>query len=78
MRIGSAVAALITVVAIILGSSAIYVIPEGQQAVITQFGKPIKAVIEAGPNLKLPFMQEVNRLEKRLLPWDGAPNNTEE
>ena len=75
MKIGSAVIVLILVVAFILGSSSIYVIPEGQQAVITQFGRLVKAVTESGLQWKLPFIQDVNRLEKRLLPWDGEPQN---
>jgi len=50
-----------------------YVIPEGQQAVVLQFGDPVRADTEAGLHFKLPFVQDVQRLEKRLLPWDGDP-----
>lgn len=75
MNIRTLMGPVIFVVVIIVGRSAIYVIPEGQQAVVTEFGKPVKAVTEAGPYWKIPFIQEVNRLEKRLLPWDGDPQN---
>ncbi|MHC4698687.1 MAG: protease modulator HflC [Planctomycetota bacterium] len=75
MKATSAAIILIVVVVLILTKSTIYVIPEGQQAVITQFGKPVRAVTEAGPYLRIPFVQEVNRLEKRLLPWDGEPQD---
>ena len=75
MRATSAAIILIVIVVLILTKSTIYVIPEGQQAVITQFGKPVRAVTEAGPYLRIPFVQEVNRLEKRLLPWDGEPQD---
>lgn len=75
MRIGFMIVILFAVVVLFTGGAAIYVIPEGQQAVITEFGKPIKAVTEAGPYWKIPFIQKVNRLEKRLLPWDGDPQN---
>jgi membrane protease subunit HflC len=52
-----------------------YVLQEGQQAVILQFGRPVGApVTEAGLHMKLPFVQEVRRFEKRLLIWDGDPN----
>ncbi len=71
MRGTSVAVILIVVVVLILVKSAVYVIPEGQQAVVTQFGKPVRAITEAGPRLRVPFVQEVNRLEKRLLPWDG-------
>ncbi|MGD2109733.1 MAG: protease modulator HflC [Phycisphaerae bacterium] len=75
MNIKGAVAILILVILAFLVKAAVYVIPEGQQAVITQFGRPVKAVTEAGPYLKTPFVQQVNRLEKRLLPWDGDPQD---
>ncbi len=52
-----------------------YQVEEGQQAVIVQFGRPVGApVTEAGLHVKLPFVQEVRRFEKRLLIWDGDPN----
>jgi membrane protease subunit HflC len=48
---------------------------EGQQAVIVQFGRPVgEPVTQAGLHIKLPFVQEVRRFEKRLLIWDGDPN----
>ena len=75
MKIAGAATTLIAVALGILALSAIYVIPEGQQAVVTEFGKPVKAVTEAGPYWRIPFVQEVNRMEKRLLPWDGDPQN---
>ena len=49
-----------------------YQLMEGKQAVITQFGRPTRFVTDAGLHFKVPFMEEVHRLEKRLLPWDGA------
>lgn len=54
---------------------ACYVLEEGQQAVILQFGRPVGTpVTEAGLHFKIPFIQEVRRFEKRLLIWDGDPN----
>ncbi len=52
-----------------------FVVEEGKQAIITQFGRPVKKVQAAGLHFKLPFMQEVHYLESRLLPWDGAPES---
>jgi membrane protease subunit HflC len=52
-----------------------YSLQEGQQAVIVQFGRPVgEPVTEAGLHVKLPFVQDVRRFEKRLLIWDGDPN----
>lgn len=52
-----------------------YIVHEGQQAVITQFGKPVAFVTEPGLKFRIPLVQAVHSLEKRLLPWDGAPEN---
>lgn len=61
--------------AAIVSTGAFYVVREGEQVVITQFGKPVgEAVKDAGLNFKIPFIQAVNRFEKRLLNWDGSPN----
>lgn len=52
-----------------------YVVPEGRQAVITQFGAPVgKPVTEAGLKMKMPFLHRVRLFEKRILIWDGYPN----
>jgi membrane protease subunit HflC len=49
-----------------------YVVPETDQVIVTQFGKPVgNPVTAAGLKMKVPFIQEVNRLQKRVLPWDG-------
>jgi membrane protease subunit HflC len=64
---------------IILGAIAFYlctyVVKETDQVILTQFGKPVgEPVTEAGLHYRLPFIQEVNRIEKRFLPWDGPAN----
>jgi modulator of FtsH protease HflC len=70
------VSIIVIVVAILLVlSGTFYTVEEGQQAVIVQFGRPVgETVTEAGLHVKLPFVQGVRRFEKRLLTWDGDPN----
>lgn len=51
-----------------------FVVNEGQQAIVTRFGKPVGEVRYAGLGFKLPFIEEVHRFEKRILKWDGDPN----
>lgn len=64
------VAALLVVVA-----SSMYAIDEAEQAIIVQFGRPVgDPVVTPGLHFKLPFVQEVRRFNKRLLSWDGDPN----
>jgi membrane protease subunit HflC len=55
--------------------SSVYVVEEGKQVIVTQFGKPVDDVQDAGLHFKTPFIQEAYYLEKRLLPWDGAPES---
>ncbi|MDG5800199.1 protease modulator HflC [Marinilabiliaceae bacterium ANBcel2] len=65
------VAALIAIVVY----SSIYIVDETEQAVVTQFGRPVgDAVTTPGLNFKVPFIQKVNFFEKRFLEWDGDPN----
>jgi len=55
--------------------TSMYTLEEGWQAIIVQFGRPVgETVTQAGLYFKLPFIQEVRRFEKRLLVWDGDPN----
>ncbi len=61
--------------AFVLGSGTFYIVDETQQVVVTQFGEPIGAPItQAGLHFKIPFVQTVNYFEKRILEWDGDPN----
>jgi membrane protease subunit HflC len=56
-------------------SGALYIIDETQQVVITQFGKPIgNPLTNAGLHFKMPFIHQANYFEKRILEWDGNPN----
>jgi len=53
-------------------SGTFYVVQETEQIVITQFGQPTgQPITTAGLKMKVPFIQEVNRIEKRVLEWDG-------
>lgn len=66
---------LIVVVIVAFMSGLIYTVDETKQVVITQFGKPIgRPVTVAGLHFKKPFIQQTHYFEKRLLEWDGDPN----
>jgi modulator of FtsH protease HflC len=57
-------------------SGSIYAVSEVEQAIITQFGEPVGApVITAGLKVKVPFIQDVNLIDKRVLEWDGNPSD---
>lgn len=55
--------------------SMFYVVNEAEQVVITEFGRPVgEPIVTAGLKIKTPFIQQVHRFEKRVLEWDGSPN----
>lgn len=56
-------------------SSSFYSVDETEQVIITQFGAPVgEEVTEPGLHIKMPFIQKVNRFDKRFLEWDGDQN----
>jgi membrane protease subunit HflC len=64
---------------IVLGAFALilsaFVVDEAEQAIITQFGRPVgEPIMTPGVHLKVPFIQAVHFFDKRFLEWDGAPN----
>ena len=71
----AAILALLGIAAFVAMGS-IYTVGEVEQAIITQFGKPVGApVTTAGLKIKVPFIQDVNLIDKRVLEWDGKPTD---
>lgn len=70
---------LIGLVVVLAGAIVIYAslysVDEAEQAVIVQIGAPVgDPITEPGLHFKLPFIQEVRRFDKRIISWDGDPN----
>lgn len=64
-------AALVAVVLILfVGSNALFTVPQINEALITQFGKPVRVVTTPGLHVKLPFVQEVIEFDRRLLDYE--------
>ncbi len=63
------------IVVLVLLASALFVVDETQQVIITQFGDPVgEAITTPGLKVKVPFIQTANYFDKRFLEWDGDPN----
>lgn len=75
MSAKSIVAVAVTIVVLLVAFSALYVVNEAQQVIITQFGDPVgDAVTEPGLHVKVPFIQVANYFDRRFLEWDGDQN----
>ncbi|MDR2742573.1 MAG: protease modulator HflC [Treponema sp.] len=65
---------LATVAVIIIGvliASPLYVIDEGEQAVVVRMGALVDVVTQAGLHVKVPFIDTIVRYPKRIMAWDG-------
>jgi modulator of FtsH protease HflC len=73
-RLLQAALVVVLVVLLLIFSGAFYTVDQTEQVIITQFGQPVgDAVTDPGLHFKIPFVQNVNALDKRFLEWDGAP-----
>ena len=74
--LGSSLFLILVIAVVVVLSGAFYTVSEIQQVIITQFGRPVgEPVTAAGLNMKIPFIQDVNVIDKRILEWDGNPSD---
>lgn len=74
MKITGILAAIAALFLLMVLGGAFYTVRETEVVILTQFGRPVgDPVTEPGLHWKTPFVQEVNRLEKRVLEFDGPP-----
>jgi modulator of FtsH protease HflC len=63
---------IISAVLLVLVRSSLFVVDQAEQAILVQFGEPVGEVVNTpGLHWKKPFIQDVRRFDKRVLPWDG-------
>jgi membrane protease subunit HflC len=69
MRAGvSGVAALVLLLVLLLAAySGLFTVSQTQQTIVVRFGEPIRVVSEPGLNYKIPFVDGVIPIEKRIL-----------
>ncbi|MCD4749187.1 MAG: protease modulator HflC [Thermoanaerobaculales bacterium] len=69
------VIAVVIFLVIITAGGAFFIVDETEQAIITQFGKPVgESISTPGIKMKIPFFQKANYFDRRFLEWDGEPN----
>ena len=63
----------IVIVLAVTAFFSIFIVKEINQAIVLQFGDPKKIILKPGINFKLPFIQNVVYLDKRILNLDTPP-----
>ncbi|MEC8653239.1 MAG: protease modulator HflC [Planctomycetota bacterium] len=72
MKIRLILLGVIALALIFVLSGALFTVHETETVILTQFGRPVgDPITDPGLHFKTPFVQDVNRLEKRVLEWDG-------
>ena len=75
MKTKTVILGVVALIILITFANGFYTVAETEQVVITQFGKPVGKIIKtAGVHWKIPFVQDAHFFEKRILEWDGDPN----
>ena len=74
-KFGTAIIVILVLVIGIFIAGPFFIIHEGEQAVVVQFGriKENGVVTSAGLHLKIPVIDEVHRFSKKIISWDGEP-----
>lgn len=66
-------AAILAVLLALIGFNSVYVVNEGQNALVLQFGRIVRSSEQPGLHFKLPLLQEVVRFDSRILTLDAQP-----
>jgi membrane protease subunit HflC len=72
MNAGKVIAGIIVAIAATAFFS-IFIVKEVNQAIVLQFGDPKRIILKPGLNFKIPFIQNVVYLDKRILNLDTPP-----
>ena len=67
------IAAIVIIVALVLLRQALYVVDVTEQVIILRFGEVVDTRTDPGLNVKVPFVDTVVRLDKRILRIDAPP-----
>jgi modulator of FtsH protease HflC len=69
------IAVAVAIALVVLGFGSVFVIDETEQAIITQFGQYKWSATEPGLHFKTPFIQDVRRMERRVIGRDTTPGD---
>jgi membrane protease subunit HflC len=61
------------VAAVVIGLSTLFTVHQTEQVLVVQFGKPVRMITVPGLHAKIPFIQNTVSFDRRLLDFEGAP-----
>jgi membrane protease subunit HflC len=61
------VALIVVLLLVILGFGSLYTVRQTEQALVVRLGEPVRVVTEPGLNFKIPFIDSVISIDKRIL-----------
>lgn len=70
MKRNLAILGIVAGAAAVIGLSSLFTVNEAQQAIVLQFGEPMRVIQTPGLKAKIPFIQEVRILDRRVLDLD--------
>ena len=65
--------AIIAVLLVLIGFNSLFVVHEGQTALVLQFGRIVRTGDTPGLHLKMPFVQQVMTFDNRILTLEAQP-----
>jgi len=72
-RIFGGLGLVIIIIVAIIGYTGLFIVDQTQQALVLRFGNPVRVVTAPGIYAKVPFIDNVVMLDKRLLDLDSPP-----
>ena len=72
LNLAGGLAAAIALFALIVAYGSLFTVYQTDQAIVVQFGEPIRVVTEPGLHFKVPFLQSVITVDKRILDLENS------
>jgi membrane protease subunit HflC len=72
-KIFLAIVGVVLVISAILANSTMFTVHQASQALVLQFGKPVRVERDPGLKFKVPFVQNVEYFDRRILDLDPQP-----
>ncbi len=72
LNVAGGVIAVLLLIVLVVGYSALFTVYQTRQAIVVRLGQPVRVVTEPGLNFKIPFIDNVIYIDKRILDLENA------